>query len=104
MSEPQVRHDLGTVFVDVGKVSGKRFHYRKGPERSTFESTCLGDALKREARSGDLNLMREYVATLNALPEWRRFGGADFFPTLKGISLKEWHMDFRLGISCVRSR
>ena len=79
MSEPQVRHDLGTVFIDVGKVSGKDSIIGKVPEGSSFESTCLRDALKREARSGNLNLMREYVATLNALPEWRRFGGADFF-------------------------
>jgi hypothetical protein len=43
-----------------------------------YYAGCLSrDALRREARSG--NLMREYVATLNALPEWRRFGGADFF-------------------------
>ena len=43
-----------------------------------YYAGCLSrDVLRREARSG--TLMREYVTALNALPEWRRFGGADFF-------------------------
>lgn len=53
------------------------------PERADlfyvpYYAGCLPrDELRREAKSG--RLMREYVAALEALPQWRRYGGADFF-------------------------
>ena len=43
-----------------------------------YYAGCLQrEVLRREAKSG--RLFREYLAALKATPQWRRFGGADFF-------------------------
>ena len=43
-----------------------------------YYAGCLSrDILRKEAKSG--RLMREYLATLRAIPEWQRYNGADFF-------------------------